>query len=709
NQGTVKNCYNTGSVNGSRYVGGVVGYSISTINACYNEGDIIGSNEVGGVAGSNQGTVKNCYNTGSVSGNSRVGGVAGWSRSVVHDCYNTGPVSGSDEVGGVVGTNIGTVTNCYYLNGCATDGDDVTQFGIGNETAGSTTSDVTGQTDSKTADWFASGEVCTAVGYHCGSGAANGFCDLCIYDAATLNADNYYEISNGGQLFWFGNYINTIDRTANAVLTADIDLEGRALSPIGKAANKYAGVFDGQGHTISNFNITITGVGNWGLFGYVAGEGTVIKNFSINGDVTTSLTSNVDVQYGVVGQADGGAEIRNVHSSVNLTSKDAYQKKYFGGIVGRTGNITVDMCSFNGTLSLGSNTLDCVGGIVGYVYNGKTAGITNCGFYGSIVSTYSSGSVGGILGYYNGENAKALTVSNCLSVGTLPEGRNAIVGAIKNYGSTNAGSNNYYLDGVTNSVTNVTAAVATQTQLVSGEIAIALGDAWGQMSNTEGSLPIITDNELYKVVTVGETCNYSVANVGDTNGDGTVDVIDYQALVNKALADDHEQIETANYDDIVRYDLDGDGYLDVIDAYLLHLFINGFATVDVYAVGDYDLNGVAFEEADLKAIKHAIENPETLATYKKYASDINGDGKLDENDLTVLDAKYGEVTGTECADNVEVYYRWGNKYSTCTATAMCTLCGKKVATETVNSVQNADGSYTATFTNTLLGTKTYKK
>ena len=135
--------------------------------------------------------------------------------------------------------------------------------------------------------------------------------------------------------------------------------------------------------------------------------------------------------------------------------------------------------------------------------------------------------------------------------------------------------------------------------------------------------------------------------------------------------------------------------------------INGHSTVDVYAVGDYDLNGKAFEEADIKAIKHAIENPEKLATYKKYASDINGDGKLDENDLTALTAKYSEVTGTECADNVEVYYRWGNKYSTCTATAICTICDKHIAKETVNSVKNADGSYTATFTNTLLGTKTY--
>lgn len=957
---TVTNCYNAGTVtSNSRFIGGVVGINYGTMTNCHNEGTVSGSSEVGGVVGVNYGTVTNCYNEGTVSGTGYVGGVVGYNYSTVTNCYNTGTVSGTDDinVGGVVGTNIGTVTNCYYLNGCATDGDDVTQFGIGNETAGSTTSDVTGQTDSKTADWFASGEVCTAVGYHCGSGAANGFCDLCIYDAATLNADNYYEISNGGQLFWFGNYINTIDRTANAVLTADIDLEGRALSPIGKAANKYAGVFDGQGHTISNFNITITGVGNWGLFGYVAGEGTVIKNFSINGDVTTSLTSNVDVQYGVVGQADGTAEIRNVHSSVNLTSNDTYQKKYFGGIVGRSGNITIDSCSFRGKLSLSSNKFDCVGGILGYAYNGKTTKITNCGFYGNIESTYTSGNVGGILGYYNGENAKALTISNCLNSGTLPEGRGAIVGTVNNYGSTNAGSNNYYVSDLTHSNTNITATSVTSAQLASGEIVLSLGDVWGQnidngktnqgypviggatvycvtnclgnadysntnavrhasgcvlyngayslcgefssngivdgvyhistaeqlvsfaktvnngnteidaklinnidltgyewtpigtaenmysgifdgngksitvqfsysggyedekenyslfgfingakicnltvkgsinvrgayatglvsqvygnvsiencisdvdittrgmmayasglvgrvegclniidcgftgsmsnpgqafnssglvsdaqntaevyisnsfvaadfsdytqlsfdsgdtfikgggivniincyyleslngtpayatqktaeqfasgevayllqqgnteqvwgqMSNTEGSLPIITDNEIYKVAKVGETGNYSVANVGDTNGDGTVDVEDYQALVNTVLADNHEQIETASYDDIVKYDLDGDGYLDVIDAYLLHLFINGFTTVDVYAVGDYNLNGKAFEEADIFAMAEAMKAPEDLETHEKYACDINGDGKVSYDDLNTL-------------------------------------------------------------------------
>ncbi|MBE6795881.1 MAG: hypothetical protein E7533_04785 [Ruminococcaceae bacterium] len=1006
NKGTMTNCYNTGTVICAvRFVGGMAGYNYNTITNCYNIGSVSGNYNVGGVAGysCNYCTVTNCYNTGFVSGSYRVGGVIGRNNSTVTNCYNTGSVSGNYNIGGILGENdtYGAVMNSYYLNGCATDGNNVTQFGVGNETAGSTTADVTGQTDSKPADWFASGEVCTAVGYHVGASAANGFCDLCIYDPATMNADGYYEISNGGQLFWFGNYINTVDRTANAVLTADIDLEGRALSPIGKAANKYAGVFDGQGHTISNFHIHITSVGNWGLFGYVAGEGTVIKNFSINGDVTTALTSNVDVQYGVVGQADGGAEIRNVHSSVNLTSGDSYQKKYFGGIVGRTGNITVDMCSYSGKLSLGSNTLDCVGGIVGYVYNGKTAKINNCGFYGDIDTTYSGGNVGGILGYYNGENAKALTISNCLSVGTLPEGRGAIVGTLKNYGSTNAGSNNYYLDGLAHSVTNITANSASQKGLENGRIAYYLqsnnteqvwgqdidngkprqyvptinagklykvpvcgGDTgysnssetnghnyidykcvfcgmytqppkgdiyylisnighllwwqqaineaganemyvklvadidlnpgyvfnedgtvlyngepvtsgwyewtpmgteeetsggeffgnnhtisgiyinsdidyagffgvtynanikdfnisnayikgktsagglcgkamyskitncvsnatvsaennaggicgeikqtnfyqcgnngnidgyyaggicgyepmgepgkvyfgymencyntgditgesyagglfgsridtqcyncfnigkvtsdanahdistfhfnnknsyylsetetedggktveqfasgevayllqqgnteqvWGQMSNTEGSLPIITDNELYKVVTVGETGNYSVANVGDTNGDGTVDVNDYQVLVNAILNEDPEQeavkqIETASYDDIVKYDLDGDGYLDVVDVSLLERMINGDKAVDVYAVGDFNRNGKAFEEADSDAIKQAVKNPSSLSTAEKYACDINADGKVSEEDLIVLTAIYGKI------------------------------------------------------------------
>ncbi len=200
----------------------------------------------------------------------------------------------------------------------------------------------------------------------------------------------------------------------------------------------------------------------------------------------------------------------------------------------------------------------------------------------------------------------------------------------------------------------------------------------------------------------------------DTNLDGEIDENDYQALVNAVLQDNHEQIGTAEYDDLIHYDLVMDGYLDALDAAVMALVVNGLKTIDeVYDIkkGDYDLDGEAFTESDLIAMYHVLSDIDssapTLSTSQKFASDLNYNGKVDEDDLNRLISRYGDIEETTCEENVKVYYRWGNSYSTCTATAICTICDKHVAKETVNSVKNADGSYTATFTNTMLGTKTY--
>ena len=118
--GTVENCYNTGSVGSGYYVGGVVGRaSGGHLTNCYNTGSVSGSgSQVGGVVGRYDyaGTVENCYNTGSVSGPSYVGGVAGLAMDNVRmkNCYNTGSISSSGfDVGGVGGSLDGTVENCY--------------------------------------------------------------------------------------------------------------------------------------------------------------------------------------------------------------------------------------------------------------------------------------------------------------------------------------------------------------------------------------------------------------------------------------------------------------------------------------------------------------------------------------------------------------------------------------------------------------------
>ena len=99
----------------------------------------------------------------------------------------------------------------------------------------------------------------------------NGFSETGEYEPAQKNADGYYEIANGGNLFWFANHVNTADRTANAVITADIDLEGRPWTPIGSIGeenNNFRGVFDGQNYTIRGLNVE-GGIDGLGFFGEV--------------------------------------------------------------------------------------------------------------------------------------------------------------------------------------------------------------------------------------------------------------------------------------------------------------------------------------------------------------------------------------------------------------------------------------------------------
>jgi len=181
--GTITNCYNTGVVSGSGYVGGIVGFNTTSGGAinCYNSGNVSGSFYIGGIVGNNTAApITNCYNTGIVDGDDSVGGVAGYGYSgKITNCYNTGRVEGSKYVAGVVGYdnyskidncyNTGyvsgdvcvggvvayidnsTITNCYYL-------DTACNGGIGIKDSADA-EDVEGSAEAKTAEAFASGEV----------------------------------------------------------------------------------------------------------------------------------------------------------------------------------------------------------------------------------------------------------------------------------------------------------------------------------------------------------------------------------------------------------------------------------------------------------------------------------------------------------------------------------------------------------------------
>ena len=114
--GSLTSCYATGSVTGTNEVGGLVGLNDSgTLTACYATGLVSGNSVLGGLVGGNysDGTLSSCYATGSVTGGGGVGGLVGGNGGSITACYAIGSVSGTDYVGGLVGYNDGTLTNCY--------------------------------------------------------------------------------------------------------------------------------------------------------------------------------------------------------------------------------------------------------------------------------------------------------------------------------------------------------------------------------------------------------------------------------------------------------------------------------------------------------------------------------------------------------------------------------------------------------------------
>lgn len=112
------------------------------INACLNTGEVSCEVDVvGGIVGESSGddgggaVVTNCYNTGVVSGSQYIGGIAGnayGDNSRIGNCYSLGRCEGFDRFGAIVGllgynqylsesTNA-IIINCYYLQGSASAG-----------------------------------------------------------------------------------------------------------------------------------------------------------------------------------------------------------------------------------------------------------------------------------------------------------------------------------------------------------------------------------------------------------------------------------------------------------------------------------------------------------------------------------------------------------------------------------------------------------
>jgi hypothetical protein len=123
NSSTISNCYTTGSISGTTYVGGLVGINQSaSVSNCYSTCTVSGSNtNIGGLVGDNNGsTLTGSYATGAVSGVNTVGGLIGFNRNTttVSNNYSRGNVTRSSGTGTEIGSFCGnnsyaTINYCY--------------------------------------------------------------------------------------------------------------------------------------------------------------------------------------------------------------------------------------------------------------------------------------------------------------------------------------------------------------------------------------------------------------------------------------------------------------------------------------------------------------------------------------------------------------------------------------------------------------------
>ena len=196
------------------------------------------------------------------------------------------------------------------------------------------------------------------------------------FEAGNGTETDPYIIATAAQLDEVRNF-----QSACFELSKDIDLSSylNSNSSGWTPIEDFTGKFDGKKHTIKGLWISLSSIGNVGLFANIQGY------------------SN-----------DKRASVSNLF--VNISKKGITGGSSVGGICGSLSGGNIENCMVTGDISGGSN----VGGVVGYVRNNYvTSNISQCASSGNIIATDDY--VGGILGYRYG----SCSIENCYSIANV--------------------------------------------------------------------------------------------------------------------------------------------------------------------------------------------------------------------------------------------------------------------------------------------------
>lgn len=299
------------------------------------------------------------------------------------------------------------------------------------------------------------------VNTNCGGTYSNGFCskNSYHYQAANKTTGKYdvdndgvkdvvYEISNGGQLYWFADFVNNKNYDANAVLTTDITVNEIEYNSNGNlivndsfrrwyamCSAGYEGVFNGQGHEIRGLynDYTRPMVGSdtdyekVGFF-YKISESGVVRNLILkdcyfysgagcggiayeNNGLVSSCDFSGNIYFSLY-TASNGVGAGCVYLNYGLIERCNTYGNYYcmnnaGGIVVSNYGVIKECNNYAKVWPKGKNHGYPVGSAAGIaVFNEKGGTIQNCSNYGNSVGEddYKAGSVycGGIVSSNSG-------------------------------------------------------------------------------------------------------------------------------------------------------------------------------------------------------------------------------------------------------------------------------------------------------------------
>ncbi len=225
-------------------------------------------------------------------------------------------------------------------------------------------------------------------------------------------------------------------------LTADIDCEGKSLTPMGTQKHAFTGTFNGNNHKISNLKIDATEKNYAGLFGYtvlaeiknlvldkvslkleatpditasssyglLAGKSEVTTISNIEVKNTCSLSISRDISYpssigGLVGSITNASYVSGIscHPNISVSLSQLYRPaaSYVGGVVGTSqSSIVQQTCSNSIVYTNVSNTsysssTNYTSGVVGSVLNPIARDVSNINFnnFSGIVTVIASNSI----------------------------------------------------------------------------------------------------------------------------------------------------------------------------------------------------------------------------------------------------------------------------------------------------------------------------